>query len=343
MTDSEYPDADDMRAASTGRAQGAGSARGATRVGALVTWAGALVSLGLVVGMVVWAIQLTLRDVSGVPVIRALEGPMRVAPDDPGGMQAQNQGLSVNRLAEGADAAPVPDRIVLAPPPVDLAELSLASASRPVENTVSVAPDDPDPDADLEPSAEPVSAPSPAEIAAGTQALIERLMSRAEPIAAPAPVLASETADAPVEAEAEAADVTRAVQIIPASVPGVARSVRPTTRPTSVSARSVSATASPASADAVQDIDAATLPEGTRLVQLGAFDSPEIARAEWDRLTRLFPDYFLGRPRVIQEASSGGAVFYRLRASGFDDLAASRRFCSVLMAQNAPCIPVTVR
>jgi hypothetical protein len=284
--------------------------------------------------MVVWAIQLTLRDVSGVPVIRALEGPMRVAPDDPGGVQAQNQGLSVNRIAEGADAGPVPDRIVLAPPPVDLAELSLASASRPVPETVSVAEDDPEP----EPSAEPVSAPSPAEIAAGTQALIERLMSRAEPLAAPAP--ASEPDAAPVEAEV--ADVTRAVQIIPASVPGVARSLRPTTRPASVNARSVP-TADTANANAVQDIDAATLPEGTRLVQLGAFDSPDIARAEWERLTELFPDYFLGRARVIQEASSGGAVFYRLRASGFDDLAASRRFCAVLMAQNAPCIPVTVR
>jgi len=46
---------------------------------------------------------------------------------------------------------------------------------------------------------------------------------------------------------------------------------------------------------------------------------------------------------VIQQASSGGSAFYRLRAHGFDDLAASRRFCAALMAQNAPCIPVTVR
>jgi hypothetical protein len=332
MTDIEYPDTDDVRGGSSEHAAQAGSAGGAARIGTLVTWAGAVVSLGLVVGMAVWAVQLTLRDVSGVPVIRALEGPMRVAPDDPGGVQAQNQGLSVNRIAEGGDAAPVPDRIVLAPPPVDLEEVALASASRPAPADVQVA--GPAVTPDPEPAA--ASAPTPAEINAGTQALIERLMSRAEPLPGVAP--AAEPAAAPVGDET--AEVASAVQIIPASVPGVARSVRPATRPASLS---VATPASPTSANSVQDIDAATLPEGTRLVQLGAFDSPEIARAEWDRLTRLFPDYFLGRARVIQEASSGGSAFYRLRAYGFDDLAASRRFCAVLMAQNAPCIPVTVR
>ena len=91
------------------------------------------------------------------------------------------------------------------------------------------------------------------------------------------------------------------------------------------------------------EIDAAALPAGTRLVQLGAFDTPEIARQEWERLTARFPDFFAGRARVIEEASSGGSAFYRLRADGFADLAASRRFCSALMAQNTPCIPVTVR
>ncbi|MBF9061284.1 SPOR domain-containing protein, partial [Rhodobacterales bacterium HKCCSP123] len=129
---------------------------------------------------------------------------------------------------------------------------------------------------------------------------------------------------------------------IPASVPGVARSLRPAGRPADIvtRARAAPMTDMPQTAP---EIDAATLPEGTRLVQLGAFDTPEIAREEWERLTVRFPDYFDDRARVIQEASSGGSSFYRLRAHGFDDLAASRRFCAALMAQNAPCIPVTVR
>jgi hypothetical protein len=93
------------------------------RLGALVNWAGALMSVGLVVGMSVWAFQLLMRDVSGVPVIEALEGPMREPPADPGGTQAPHQGLAVNRIAEGEEAQPVPDRLVLAPPPIELQEV----------------------------------------------------------------------------------------------------------------------------------------------------------------------------------------------------------------------------
>ncbi|MEZ5884853.1 MAG: SPOR domain-containing protein [Paracoccaceae bacterium] len=50
-----------------------------------------------------------------------------------------------------------------------------------------------------------------------------------------------------------------------------------------------------------------------------------------------------GKQRVIQEASSGGRVFYRLRVHGFDDLAAARRFCAALVAEQANCIPAAVR
>ena len=50
-----------------------------------------------------------------------------------------------------------------------------------------------------------------------------------------------------------------------------------------------------------------------------------------------------GKRRVIQEASRGGRTFYRLRAMGFEDLSDARRFCAVLLADNADCIPVTTR
>jgi hypothetical protein len=78
-------------------------------------------------------------------------------------------------------------------------------------------------------------------------------------------------------------------------------------------------------------------------VQLGAFDSDEVARSEWGRLSSRFNDYLAGKKRVIQRAESGGRVFYRLRAMGFSDLADARRFCSALVAENADCIPVVTR
>ncbi|MFZ8875361.1 MAG: SPOR domain-containing protein, partial [Paracoccaceae bacterium] len=49
------------------------------------------------------------------------------------------------------------------------------------------------------------------------------------------------------------------------------------------------------------------------------------------------------RSRVIQRADRGGRIFYRLRADGFADLNDARRFCALLVASNADCIPVTVR
>jgi hypothetical protein len=301
-----------------------------SRVGSVMNWAGAIVSLGLVVGMGVWAFQLTMRDVSGVPVIRALEGPMRVPPADPGGTQAAHQGLAVNRIAEGAEAAPAPDRVVLAPPPVELEAVALSLASASASSYAETRGPD---------------AASGSAIGADTEALIERLLDQANAGRAP-----EAAADPMSAAPAEAATETAALaspgpqDAIPVSVPGVARSLRPASRPAEIVTRvRAAAPAAEAAPRNVREIDAAGLPEGTRLVQLGAFDTPEIARSEWERLTARFPDFFDGRARVIQEASSGGAAFYRLRAHGFDDLAASRRFCAALMAQNAPCIPVTVR
>ncbi|CAN0602350.1 unnamed protein product [Ectocarpus sp. 12 AP-2014] len=53
-----------------------------------------------------------------------------------------------------------------------------------------------------------------------------------------------------------------------------------------------------------------------------------------------FGDYMVGKEPVVQEAKTGGRAFYRLRAAGFTDLADARRFCAVLVADGANCIPV---
>jgi len=78
-------------------------------------------------------------------------------------------------------------------------------------------------------------------------------------------------------------------------------------------------------------------------VQLGAFDSDEIARSQWDKIQGRFGDFLEGKSRIVQKAESGGRTFYRLRAMGFEDLSDARRFCSALLAENADCIPVVTR
>ena len=85
------------------------------------------------------------------------------------------------------------------------------------------------------------------------------------------------------------------------------------------------------------------MPVGSRLAQLGAFDSDEVARKEWIRLSGKFSEFMEGKQRVIQKAQSGGHTFYRLRAMGFADLAAARSFCAAFVAENAECIPVVAK
>lgn len=93
----------------------------AAMVNRLMNYAGAASSIILVILLAVWGYKLLLRDVNGVPVMRAIEGPMRVAPSDPGGQEASNQGLSVNAIASTGIASKVPDKLVLAPQATPLA------------------------------------------------------------------------------------------------------------------------------------------------------------------------------------------------------------------------------
>lgn len=120
--------------------------------------------------------------------------------------------------------------------------------------------------------------------------------------------------------------------------PGVKQSMRPRIRPATRPAVVMNASfEAPAK---TSEIDPAAIPPGTRLAQLGAFESVDVARTEWDRLEQRFGGYLVGKSRVIERAESGGSRFYRLRAMGFVDLADARRFCSAFKAEGVDCIPV---
>lgn len=281
-----------------------------------------MISLGLVIGLGVWGYKLMVRDVSGVPVIRAAEGPMRVQPKEPGGRQAANQGLSVNDVAAIGTAASAPDELILAPAPLDL-----------------TLQDDPTPERMQNTSLQTETVRDPAPVAP---------VDAAPQAAAPA---TDEEAAMLALAEALSQDVAPLGEVAPApnvrnSEPvsgGIGRSLRPKSRPSGLQTASLS-TVVPASAQgAPQDVAAADIPAGTRLAQLGAFKSEAIALEEWARLEARFEDVLSDKGRVIQRAESGGRTFYRLRAIGFEDLAEARRFCSALVAERAECIPVVTR
>jgi hypothetical protein len=176
----------------------------------------------------------------------------------------------------------------------------------------------------------------------------EEVLAFADSIAAGAEPLQPLAETAPLETS-----VTASAARVAADVPGVAVALRPPARPGAVgpvegvtlTAAEGPATTAAATAPEAEDAIAltASIPTGTNLVQLGAFDSAAIAAAEWERLQGPFGEFLNGKERVIQEAESGGRTFFRLRAMGFEDLAAARRLCAALVAEDAGCIPVVVQ
>lgn len=321
--------------------------RNASRNVSVVHLLGGIVSLGLIVGVAVWGGTIVMRDVSGIPVVRALsDGPMRIAPDNPGGNVAVHAGLTVNDVAAEGEAGAPEDRLVLAPQSVDVAEEDLEVTPTAEAGEVPPAPQEAGVVTAAANADQPLTADEVLEladrVAAQAQAEGHTLLTEtAEPGTEPstADAVAAAVAAAVVEVPAPA------IEVISASIPGVARSKRPVPRPATATAvpDATLANASVVPATTPSIPVTGDLPVGTRLVQLGAYETADLARTDWTRISGRFSDFMVGKDPVIQEATSGGQSFFRLRAQGFEDVSDARRFCAVLMAENAACIPVVVR
>ena len=302
----------------------------------MMNWLGALVSVALISGLVYWGYQLMVRDVSGVPVVRALEGPMRVAPADPGGTSVDYQGLAVNNIAAVGEAEAPADRLVLAPKPTVLTpEDQTAGVLQALQVQESVvAPVETD----------VVAAP---EVVADVQSLTNSAEEEELPAADQATLIAAALQEASSEITVPAIKPQGGPDTIAATIAGVSRSLRPTLRPAlPEGVQLASLQVAPEVLSGISDVstvDPDTIPVGTRLAQLGAFESVEIAESQWLKISARFEEFMVDKSRVIQKAQSGGKVFYRLRAHGFDDLSDARRFCSALLAEQANCIPVVTR
>ena len=286
---------------------------------AIANWTGAILSVLLIAGLATWGWKLWQRDVTGVPVVRALEGPMRVTPADPGGQASEYQGLAVNRIAEER-VEEVVDRVVLAPAPSTLnAEEDLPMAALAPAKPPEALPEvvlDQSPSFTDDAGEKLTSAPAADARAKEPTATDLAVAAALADIAELQPTLASLTADA---------------------APGVPKA---TPRPLGRPADRRIASLGPVMNEITGEIEAASIPPGTRLVQLGAYGSPDVARAEWANAMAKFGDYMVGKERVVQEAETGGRKFWRLRATGFTSLSDARRFCAVLVSDGANCIPV---
>lgn len=279
-----------------------------------ISWMGAIASIALVVGLVYWVFQLGTRNPNEIPIIRAMVGPARIQPENPGGSQANHQGLAVNAVQSDGTAEKSADTVVLAPQQPALTVEDLAQET--LEQVQPV----------LRPTAlskKPKTTPQENV----EEAIIASVKEEPEPTVQD-PSLKTESIVIKTEGV-----------VISSSKFAPLQSPVPRSRPDDLSSRVKSATAVASQAET----DITSVPVGTRLVQLGAYDSTEIATKEWDTLIGKHGDLLAGKQRLIQVATSGGRKFYRLRAIGFETAEDSRNLCSALLARGAPCIPVTAR
>ena len=292
------------------------------RIKNVIYLGGAAVSLGLIAGAVYWAVTMTQRDVSKIPVVAARAEPMRIAPENPGGQAADHMDLTVSRVAATETPQSVESVVVSSMPPdlddtdVPQAELIAAQESQAsfTEQEKTVLDMNALADA-MTQGVEPLSAlPQPSAIPNIVQGNIDDALRLA---------LSDQATSGPLV-------VDGLVQV----------SLRPKARPALQQAKVIAAAAP---ADAVSpNPTAPKVVVGSALVQLGAFDTSQAAQDEWDQLAAALTAVIGDRKPVIEQANSGGRPFYRLRAAGFQDLADARRFCSAV-ASKTDCIPVLAR
>ena len=288
------------------------------KINMIFYWTGAALSLFLLAGAIGWSYQLIVRDVNQIPIVRAQLGPLRVAPDNPGGLTAANQGLSVTQLAVNEKPL-LSNEIYLAPAAEILNEESLALKvteeyeSNKVDGAFEIK-----------------------EVNAENSMNLEALPDQKEVDSRSNDVgVLSKAAFSQKKIEIENA-VSLALSIT--NDPDKSLSwLRPKIRPVGFY-RNGNITED----QIVSNEPMPKLPIGSAVVQLGAFDSKSLAESEWQRFEKILGSILIPKKMVVQKAESGGKIFYRLRASGFSDISDARQFCTAI-SDKVACIPVVTR
>ena len=281
-------------------------------------WTGAALSFFLLVGAIGWSYQLIVRDINQIPVVRAQLGPLRVAPDDPGGLTAANQGLSVTQLAVNEKPL-LSNEIHLAPAAEILnAEHLALQVTEDVKSNID--------DGAFE--IKEVNAENSINLKEVSNEIEVDTGSNKE-------VVHSKVAFSQKKIEIENA-VSLALSITDDPVDSLTL-LRPKIRPMTFRLNNKTT-----GDQVVNNEPISNLPMGSAVVQLGAFENKNLAKSEWQRFEKLLGSILFSKKMIVQKAESGGKIFYRLRASGFDDISDARQFCSAI-SDRVACIPVVTR
>jgi cell division septation protein DedD len=268
----------------------------------------------------------------GIPVIKADERPIKIRPDDRGGMQVPNQDKLVYERMEQGEADAKVERLLPAPeqPQVPVKGATPDPQGAKPAGTEVLRPGQPvaPPRAQvadskpLPPPAEP--APTPA------QAIPPQV------VPPPQPVMPSASGYVPTQARTAAAPPAPA-PAAPAKVPAAAPAKAPAAAPPAKVAAAPVAPPPPPAAPAPTAAPKA-LASGDWLIQLGALRTAPDADKEWGRIQRANHDLLATlKPDVVRVELGEKGTFWRLRAGPLSEQAA-KQLCNELKSRNQGCI-----
>ena len=270
-----------------------------------------------------------------VGFIKADQTPYKIRPDNPGGMQVENQDkLVYDRVAKGNAPARVenllpPAEEPKAPPVKPQAETPPAPAPAKVETPLLPEPAKVEPP---KPASAPelAKAPDPAKVEPAKVEPPKPEPSKPEPVKEAAKPAVPEPD--PLAAAVAAATGGRTSATGPIAVAPQAATPAETPAPAAKPAETQTAAAVPSPATA----------SGPAFqIQLASVLSEDAAMAEWKRVSGKNKDLLGAYTPAVTKADLGDrGVFYRLRAGPLADKAAADALCASLAAVNVGCIVV---
>ncbi len=281
---------------------------------------GAIISLNLVLWAGYWAHNIISRDINGIPIVAAQPGPLRVAPDTPGGIQVENIELAVTKIAS-QELPPNPQAVELAPSSEKLnseditifqaiGQKKIIDRQAALKNQIHVGGIEPNLSKEI--SFEPVNT-------------------------------VINTANYSItENQSELVTAALALALKP-SVNNLTRNsfaqknkfkrIKPRPRPGSLLESNIFSNET-AIRPALTSVET-----GLAVVQFGTFETETVAFEEWDRLSKNLSVILDGRPKYVERIKRNGNEIYRLRLGGFVDIDDASRFCSAVISQEN-CVPV---
>lgn len=283
---------------------------------------GAVISLNLILWAGYWTYNIISRDINGIPIVAAQPGPLRVAPDTPGGIEAENIELAVTKIAS-QELPPNPKAVELAPSTEKLTpdDLTIFQAIRQkkiidrqaaLNNQIHLGVIEPNLSKEI--SLEPVNTVT-------NTANYSITENQSELVAAALALALKPSADN---------------LIGNAVAQNKFKQIKPRPRPGSLLEVSVSTT------ETVIRPALASVETGLAVVQFGTFATETVAFEEWDRLSKNLSVILDGRPKYVERIKRNGNEIYRLRLGGFVNIDDASRFCSAVISQEN-CVPVIAK